>query len=248
MKGSTTILTIVMALLMLLPFSTSVLAEEGDILQQGRQAYYERRYEAAQELLLKIHDAEGYIWSANYYLGLTFMRQNKLSEAAYHMDKAYEERPQCYWTLTHYARILYRDGKHQEARTILAQVPEDKRETDEMYYNLHGLLAMAGNDLPQAVESFKKATEINPDNYYVLNNLGLALIRSFEFQKAQDYLLKTLAFDPPEAYIYNNIGITYENLQDYHKAKEYYEKSLEKDPNHERAAMNLQRILSKLQD
>ncbi len=235
--------------MMVLFIGGNVYAENNneDLLNQALRTYYEGNYGQSEQLWLEIKEEEKHDWEVNFFLGMINLNKNDLEKAVDYMEKAYNLRSENYFTLVNYARILYRQEKHEMAFEILNEVPEGLQKYNEQYYNTYGLLEMTENNLSQAVEYFEIALEINPENYYVLNNLGLALIRLGNFQQAKEYLEMAIELDPTEAYIYNNLGITYENLNQLQQAKESYQKALELNPLHERAEVNLNRVIFKME-
>ena len=219
-----------------------------NLVSQARSAFYENNYEEAEKLWLETKDKGINEWEANFFLGMVYLRKDQLQKAANYMDNAYNLRTDDYYTLVNYARILYRKNDYKSAREKLDKVPEDLRDYNEQFYNIHGLLEMAENNLKQAVEYFNKAIKINPKNYYVQNNLGLTLIRTQNYEQAKTHLELAADEKPQKAYVYNNLGISYENLNQLYKAKQSYEKALDLNPDHKKAEINLKRVISKIND
>ncbi len=232
--------------LALLLISSSVLASEAeDLLEQARNAYFVGDYQEAESLFIELKEREEFDWEANFYLGMIYLQREELEEADQYMQQAYNLRPDNYFSLVNYARILYRDGHLEEASEMLNQVTEENRTTTESFFNTRGLLAMADEEFEKSIEYFLQAVEINPENYYVLNNLGLALIRTGDFQEAKEHLEKAVEQDPQEAFIFNNMGIVYENLNQLEEARDSYERAVEL--NHQQAEENLNRVLERLE-
>ncbi len=219
-----------------------------DTVSQARIAFSEEDYDRAEELWLEVLDKEIYEWEANFYLGLTYMRQDEMKQAEEYMSEAYEISPEDHSTLINYARILYNRDKLDEALEVLRQVPADLRAEDGRYFNVRGLIAMAQDDMRMAIRSLDTAVEREPDNYFIRNNLGLAHIREGNYEDAVKHLEEAVDMEPRQAYIYNNLGVSYENLNELERAKESYEKALEINPDHPHAGTNLERVLSRLED
>ncbi len=240
------ILALVFGAIILLVSSSGFASETEDLLQQARNAYFAGDFQEAESLFIELKEREEFGWEANFYLGMIYLQRDQLEEADRFMQQAYNLRPDNYFSLVNYARILYREGHLDEASAMLDQVSEENRTTTESYFNTRGLLAMAGEEYEKAIEYFLRAIDINPENYYVLNNLGLALIRTGDFQEAKTHLEKAVEQDPQEAFIYNNLGIVYENLNQLEAARESYERAVEL--NHQQAEQNLKRVTEKLAD
>ncbi len=233
---------------LLLIFITGIIGAQNveDLRGQARKAFYGGNYNEAEILWKQVAEKGVYEWESNFFLGMIYLYLNQLEEADNYMEKAYNHQPQNYYTLVNHARILYRKEELKSAREKLLEVPEDMRDYNEQYYNVSGLVAMAEREFAQAIEYFNYAVEIEPDNYFVRNNLGLASIRKGDYEQARIHLEHAVDQDPSRPYVYNNLGITYENLNKLDLAKQNYEKALAMNPEYERAKINLQRVISQL--
>lgn len=240
------IIGVVLVLVLMVVSSSGLAYQIEDLLQQAKNTYFVGDYQEAESLFKELKERERFEWEANFYLGMIYLQREQLEDAEWYMEQAYNLRPDNYFALVNYARILYREGHLEEAGEMLNQVPEDEKTTSESYFNTRGLLAMAGEEYEKAIEYFLKATEVNPENYYVLNNLGLALIRTGDYQQAKGHLEKAVEQDPEEAFIFNNLGLVYENLGQLEAARDNYERAVEL--NHKHARENLNRVLARLED
>ncbi len=236
-----------LSLIITLAFPVSNLSGE-EIVQQARSAFHEGNYQQAEELWLEVLETEDYQWEANFFLGMTYLRLDDYENAADYMEGAYQRRPTDYSTLVNYARILYNQDQIEAARDILMELPADLRRSDEQYYNIRGLLAMAEGELELAASSLEVAVEINPENPHVRNNLGLTFIRDNRHEEAVEHLEHAAEQEPEIAYIYNNLGVAYENLGRLQDARDAYEQALEINPDYISAELNYDRVQSRLAD
>lgn len=238
---------IIISLIFTLTATSSIMAVE-ELVQEGRIAFHEGNYRQAEEVWLEVLEADNYNWEANFFLGMTYLRLNDYQNAADYMEDAYQIRSQDYSTIVNYARILYNQDEIDEARNILMELPAELRRSDEQYYNIRGLLAMAEENLDLAASSLEVAAEINPENYHVRNNLGLTLIRDNRYEEAIRHLEQAVEQEPEIAYIYNNLGVAYENLGRLQDARDAYEQALEIDPDYISAELNYDRVQSRLEN
>ena len=102
--------------------------------------------------------------------------------------------------------------------------------TAESYRHL-GALAYF-HDTAKALNSYRRSTELDPDNVDGWNSLGNLLFRIGDldgaissYSKLQD--LVEVGIDPINAVAYGNLGLVYQTRGELDKAEEFYHKSLE---------------------
>jgi tetratricopeptide (TPR) repeat protein/glycosyltransferase involved in cell wall biosynthesis len=88
-------------------------------------------------------------------------------------------------------------------------------------------------------KEFQKAETIllkllseDPDDFNILNFLGIIKLNCREFQDAVQYFQKVLTIYPSHTTALYNLGLSYQSSGDYDKAYESYETLLELDPDH----------------
>jgi len=91
-----------------------------------------------------------------------------------------------------------------------------------------------------AIASFEKAVELNPQSSYARNNLGLALIYNKRYEEAVDSLEQAVELEPVEGYMWNNLGMAYEQLDRLDDARDAYEKAVAMES--DRAGASLSRL------
>ena len=77
---------------------------------------------------------------------------------------------------------------------------------------------MSLNELPQAVAALRKATEVDPEDPYAFNNLGLALMRQRKFDEAITAFKKQLEINPQDRFVHPNLGRLYLQMNEYDRA------------------------------
>lgn len=85
----------------------------------------------------------------------------------------------------------------------------------------------ANSDFLSAIAVYKKALELEPDNFDILFNLALAYKKNGNFEDALLVYESALKLKPESAEVYYNIANIFENLSDTQKALEYYKKAYE---------------------
>jgi predicted TPR repeat methyltransferase len=113
----------------------------------------------------------------------------------------------------------------------------------ELYTNLGNALQASGQ-LADAISSFKKALEINPDFILAQNNLGNALSLAGNNEEAINCLKKTIQQNPDHAPAYYNLGNALYSRGEQESAIKNFRKALAIDPGFSDANNNLASLLS----
>lgn len=93
-------------------------------------------------------------------------------------------------------------------------------------YIAEGLKFCKQGDHVKAIECFKKAREINPEDPVVYSSLGAAYMGLGRFKDAVSLFEKAIALKPDSAHAYSELAAAYDLLEDYHKAALCAEKSI----------------------
>jgi tetratricopeptide (TPR) repeat protein len=123
------------------------------------------------------------------------------------------------------------NGYYQKALSLTS-------DTDAEYFSINGQIDTLNNDIDSAIENFKKALGIDPNNFEANNNLGLIYL----FKKNEDER------GPEQALIYNkkayeiskdintieNLAYNYYSLMEFDYAYPLYKELLLMDPGHVR--------------
>ena len=79
----------------------------------------------------------------------------------------------------------------------------------------------------RAIEEFKIAYKLSPNEYHPLYNIGLAYLKKGNYDKAITDFTKAIEIDPTYAKAYYNRGVAWARKGDYAKAKAEYAKAKE---------------------
>jgi tetratricopeptide (TPR) repeat protein len=137
------------------------------------------------------------------------------------------------------ALILKDDEKFEESIEILENLFKKHPDSEIIKKNLVNVLFAYGGHLndefvleyQKAIEIFKKIIEIEPNNYRVLYNIGIAYFNLGNMENALKACNEAIKIKPDYQHCYYNIGLIYETMEDWKKALRYYNKALEIDPN-----------------
>ena len=88
---------------------------------------------------------------------------------------------------------------------------------------------MSGN-LPVALDLLKRASEIDPKNKYVWNNLGLVFLNQRRYDEATAAFQTQIGLNPYDEFAYNYLGRVYWLQRNYDEAVTAFRKQLEVNP------------------
>jgi tetratricopeptide (TPR) repeat protein len=93
-----------------------------------------------------------------------------------------------------------------------------------------GRAALGANNLPLAIELFKRATEVDPKNKYAWNMLGAAYLGLRQNDEAIAALKEQIEINPYDEYAYNAMGRAYWQERKYDEAVTAFNKQIEINP------------------
>jgi tetratricopeptide (TPR) repeat protein len=120
---------------------------------------------------------------------------------------------------------------HEKLKQNCKLVPND--------YNALALIFCFLNRHEESMAIYIKSLEVNPHDYFSLNNCGYLLNCVNRFQEAMPYLEKAISLQPQIFYAYNNLGLAKIKLGDVENGLALINKSLELDPDNTYAFRNL---------
>ena len=132
----------------------------------------------------------------------------------------------------------YQTGNLQQAEHLFREIIKAAPKNFEAHYYLANILQDTGRD-EEAVQSYQRAMEINPDFPGTYYNMGSILKEKRDDDEALTYFQKALELDPACADIYNSIGVIYQSKGELDDAIAYYRKALDADPKFAIAYYNL---------
>lgn len=119
---------------------------------------------------------------------------------------------------------------------------EAQMKAAELYYQIQRFDA--------AIDFLKKASELQPDNYEVLVNLGHANFDAGKYDEAEKIYTKALGKKPDDLGIRTDLGLTYvfRESPDYDRAIQEFKRVLDADANHVQALQSLTLAYTKKSD
>jgi len=106
---------------------------------------------------------------------------------------------------------------------------EEPLSVEEHYFRQGNEFIQAG-ELEKAVDEYKKALEIEPENVDALTNLGVVYYNLGRLDEAIDQYSKALAIAPDDADIHSNLAAAYVQTNQFDKALEEYQTAVTLNP------------------
>lgn len=94
----------------------------------------------------------------------------------------------------------------------------------------------------EAIESIRHSVELNPNDAYVNNYLGLLYLYTEDYKMAETYFLKANIYSPNNVVYMINLAATYERNKNYNSALQIYEDVYKIDKNYKDVSVSITRV------
>jgi tetratricopeptide (TPR) repeat protein len=122
------------------------------------------------------------------------------------------------------------EGRLRESNIQLLQIIREDSSIIDAHLNL-GVNLAQGGDLPRAIDSFRRALNLDPRNVIATYNLALAYARLGKLDKAITGFSRTLDLDPQQQQARLDLGRTYELSGKTDAAIDEFKQVIADDPN-----------------
>ncbi|MDH3744399.1 MAG: tetratricopeptide repeat protein [Acidobacteriota bacterium] len=169
--------------------------------------------------------------------------QGDYEKAVVHYEKALELRPDASRLYVPLGQVYRRLGKMEQARENLERAGDAKLRVFDPILDDVGSLAVSSamfltagaqalkaERFDKAVQAFRGAIAVNPENRRAHLNLGVVLAELGELDEAEASVREALRLSPDYYFAYFNLGTIYEKRGLLAEAVGFYEKALEGNP------------------
>ncbi len=193
-------------------------------LQEGIKFVHYGRYESAVKALSAQAGEE-----AAYYLGLAELgRDNKTAAGA-----AFNKVATSFYGMAGNAQILFHEGKKSDAMKLLQEIVDGAKRKEWEKYKIaaDAINYTKGGDINKAIEWYKKAVEIAPNEPAIKVALGDAYLKlQTGGGEAMTNYEEALAKTNDKSLVYSKIGSLWYQARNYERALENYEHAKNADP------------------
>lgn len=138
--------------------------------------------------------------------------------------------------------LYYREGNLEAARLHYEAAVSIRPTYADANYNLGNVLLHQGD--PQAARGlFERALASQPDHAMANLNVGVVHARAGDHRRALAHFERAALADPGNPEPLYNLGVIHGILEQPHEARSYLERALRIDPGHERARLELRRLM-----
>jgi tetratricopeptide (TPR) repeat protein len=178
-----------------------------------------------------------------FMLGLSEWKSGDLDASEEAFSAALDIKPDHVKSLINYSRVLLELERPDDARAqielALAQEPMNV-DANRMFSRIN----YSAGRYDEAVAGYLKVLQIDSDDVWSLNNLGLIRIEQERFAEALPPLAKAAELDSSIACIQNNLGVALERTGHYTAAVEAFALALAADANYTKADESRARVSS----
>jgi Flp pilus assembly protein TadD len=181
---------------------------------------------------------------AHFNLAAVLKEQGKADEAIAHLRAGVIDDPQAQYVL---GSELYDRGQFDEAirelRGFIDRISRNPASTYESVVarNLLALSLAQQGKLPQAVDEFRIALQMDPANAGLHGNLAFILLQQNDFEGVRQHYEAYLTGQVGNAFVLTNLGIALQALGRVDEAKDRFRQALAIDPNYVEARTGLDR-------
>jgi tetratricopeptide (TPR) repeat protein len=164
---------------------------------------------------------------------LTDKNQTEINESGSRIDKIFAE-----------MNKLNSEQKYEEAIVlcneviIIAKYEQDNNQLGTGYFYL-GYIYGQLKQYKQAINAYKQAIKIKPDNHIAYYNMGVAYGELKQYKQAINAYKQAINIKPDNHIAYYNMGVAYGKLKQYKKAIETYQQVIKINPNYDSAYNNM---------
>ena len=134
-------------------------------------------------------------------------------------------------TLLADADVHFRKGEMKAAENLYLQAASKDPRCSKAYSRLGVIYLENGENWEDAEEAFRQALKTDPENGFILNNLGLVLYHQDKYADAIRQFEQAVRHDEYNAGRHANLGMAYMAMRQYAKAESSFKKALKLSPN-----------------
>lgn len=140
------------------------------------------------------------------------IKSNDFESAEEHLKRLLQKVPRHEGALFELTQLWNRQQGYQQTIALLASSDSPEKISPALTFNLASAFEAIGF-LPDAISSYQKILEIEPDNHSALCNLSNSYRKNNEFDQALDCIERAISLCPENAFYHYNLAIIYIEIE-----------------------------------
>ena len=149
--------------------------------------------------------------------------------------------------LNNQALILASKGNYKDAIACLQRAVTIDNDNHLVWYNL-GVTYRNSGDMVNAINSFRKAHELNYYDEEILEALGTTCMQANKIQDALNYCYEGIEINSENPHFWNLLGVVHFKSEQFEKASDAFQNAVILNPYYEDAIFNLRDTYSELKN
>lgn len=162
---------------------------------------------------------------ANFLLAECYQELQKYQKAEHYYLKALQYEPGNLHFQEFYIRFLFNQNQFAEGKQRLSVVIQEHEEFGA-FWELLGSAYLKANQLDSAETAINRALEINPENYFALNNSGVLYSMIGDRERALSAFKKASWFNPEPYFPLLNLAKIYWIINEVDSAQYYFDRTM----------------------
>jgi Flp pilus assembly protein TadD len=209
--------------------------------EEAEGVYRDGRFDQATDLfLIYTSNHPENVWG-HYMAGLSAWKAGVLAQAETSFEHALAIDASHVKTLINLGRVMLDQGRPEDAMTHIERALEVEPESVDGF-RLRGRANEELGDSDGAIESYRQAIILDPNDAWSMNNLGLVFIREERFGEALPVLALAVEIRDDVPVFFNNLGVALERTDRGHSAADAFDRAIELEPTYDKARENLARV------
>jgi arylsulfatase A-like enzyme/cytochrome c-type biogenesis protein CcmH/NrfG len=134
-------------------------------------------------------------------------------------------------------KLLTETGRANEALAVITPVANGSSDPDVL--NAYGIALSEAGRIREAIEQFRRAVSLDPNNAPAYQNMGITALRANQMQPAEENLNRALQLNPRLPLAWNTLGVVYVRKGDAARAADAWKRAFALDRRQYDALYNL---------
>ena len=208
---------------------------------EGEAAYKAKKYTDATAIFDRYTAEKPDNAWGHFMLGLSAWKGGDLAKSEKAFNAALAIDPDHLKSLMNLSRVLIEQQRFDDALNTLMRAGDIEPTSNEVL-RLTGRAYHALGRTNDAIEAYRHAIELDEQDVWSMNNLGLVFLEQKRADEAMPLFLKAVDLRKDVAAFHNNLGMAFEHTRRFKDAAEAYNDALSADAGYEKAKQNLARV------